>query len=355
MRNIAIAILAISSLLAFSSCEQKATTTYPSGTSAPSASKTGDKVVAQVGDYKIMESELNAKVKDQLIKFEQEIYNVKKKAVEELVSDHVLDNEAKVRGVTKSELLKEEVDNKVTAVSDAEIQEFYNKNQARIKKPLEEIKDAISSHLQRRAKDDMKKTFINELREKADVRVYLEPIRVEVSADDDPSMGPKNAPIQIIEFSDFECPYCKRGADAVRQVTEHYGDKVRLVFRDFPLSFHKNAKRAAEAAQCANEQGKFWEYHDKMFSGQRKLDRDSLVSYAQDFGLNVKNFESCLDSGKYSQEIQKDMSDGSAAGVKGTPCFFINGIYLSGAQPFESFKEIIDEELNRKGIPLPKS
>jgi protein-disulfide isomerase len=354
MRNIVISILAILSLFAFFSCDQTATKTTPTGTAAAPASKTGDNVMAKVGDYEILESEVNAKVRDQLIKFEQEIYNIKKKAVNELVSDHILNNEAKARGVSKSDLLKEEVDSKLTAVSDAAIKDFYEKNKARIKKPLEEIKDAISSHLQRKVKDDRKNEFINELRQKAEVKVYLEPMRIEISGDDDPSMGPKDAPIQIIEFSDFECPYCKRGADAVQKVTEHYGDKVHLVFRDFPLSFHKKAKLAAEASQCANDQGKFWEYHNKLFVSQRKLNKEDLLGYARDFGLDLKAFESCLDTGKYSQEVQKDMNDGSAAGVKGTPCFFINGIYLSGAQPFESFREIIDEELNRKGIPLPK-
>jgi len=172
----------------------------------------------------------------------------------------------------------------------------------------------------------------------------------DISADDDPSVGPANAPVTIIEFSDYQCPFCKRVEPAIRQVLDTYKDKVRLVYRDFPLSFHQNAQKAAEASECADEQGKFWEYHDLLFERQAEWSsegNDKLKEYASSLGLDAKKFNECLDSGKYASEVQKDLNDGQSYGVAGTPAFFINGIEVSGAQPFSSFQQVIDTELSK--------
>ena len=176
--------------------------------------------------------------------------------------------------------------------------------------------------------------------------------RVQVSVGDDPALGNKNAKVTIIEFSDFQCPFCKRFHDATwTQLKSTYIDsgKVYFVYRDFPLSFHQNAEKAAEAANCANEQGKFWEYHDIIFKnsqgdGTGLADAD-LKKYATDLSLDTAKFNTCLDTGKYKAEVSKDQADGSAAGVSGTPSFFINGIQLVGAQPFAAFQQTIDAEL----------
>ena len=174
------------------------------------------------------------------------------------------------------------------------------------------------------------------------------PIVVEnVSVDDDPSWGPADAPVTIVEFSDFQCPYCARFVtQTLPQIKQTYEGKVRFVFRDFPLSqIHENAEKASEAAECANEQGKFWEYHDKLFSSQSALDVASLKSYASQLGLDTATFDQCLDSSKYAQEVQKDLQDGTSYGVDGTPAFFVNGLLVVGAQPFASFQEVIDAAL----------
>ncbi len=175
--------------------------------------------------------------------------------------------------------------------------------------------------------------------------VNTEGKRIEVSADDDPSIGSENASVTIVEFSDFQCPFCARAVPTVKQILKEYDGKVKIVYRDFPLGFHENAQKAAEASECADEQGKFWEYHDLLFENQGNLDAVSLKKYAKDLKLNTSEFDACLDSGKYAAEVQKDASDGQSYGVSGTPAFFINGRLVSGAQPFENFKKIIDEEL----------
>lgn len=175
------------------------------------------------------------------------------------------------------------------------------------------------------------------------------PSAVKVSVDDDTVMGSDDAPVTIIEFSDYQCPFCSRfWSQTLPQIKSEYIDtgKVKFVYRDFPLSsIHPSAQKAAEAAECAGEQEKYWEMHDKVFANQQAIDVASLKAYAQQIGLDTAKFNDCLDSGKMTAEVQKDFSDGQAAGVSGTPAFFINGKLVSGAQPFSVFKQAIDAEL----------
>ncbi len=170
--------------------------------------------------------------------------------------------------------------------------------------------------------------------------------KVEFPADA-PSFGSKTAKVTIVEWSDFECPFCSRVTPTLKQVKETYGNDVRVVFRHQPLPFHPNAKLAAEASMAAHEQGKFWEYHDKLFANQKALDRASLEKYAQELGLDVGRFKAALDSGKFRAKVEADASAGSAVGANGTPTFFINGREFVGAQPFDAFKRTIDEEIAR--------
>lgn len=172
-----------------------------------------------------------------------------------------------------------------------------------------------------------------------------------VSVDDDPARGPQCAPVTIIEFSDFQCPACSRYVnETLPLILATYGDQVRYVFRDFPIPSHPQAQKAAEAAQCAFEQGKFWDYHDMLFQNQGALDVPSLKSYAVALGLDESTFSLCLDSGKYAAEVQKDFDDGVAYGVTGVPTFFINGRKVVGAQPFSTFQSIIEEELAKASV-----
>ena len=174
----------------------------------------------------------------------------------------------------------------------------------------------------------------------------LEPPRVEVAATG-PARGPAGAKVTIVEFSDFQCPFCARGRQVMDQVLKAYDGKVRLVFRDFPLSFHEHAVKAAEAGQCANEQGKFWPMHDWMFENQGALADGDLKEAAKKLGLDGVRFDQCMTTSKYAGVVADSMKAGEKAGVKGTPAFFVNGIFLSGALPFEKFKDEIDKALTR--------
>jgi protein-disulfide isomerase len=175
-----------------------------------------------------------------------------------------------------------------------------------------------------------------------------QPEIIDVSIDDDSILGDEDAPVTIIEFSDYECPFCARFyLNTLPQLKREYIDtgKVKLVYRDFPLSFHQNAQKAAEAAECAGEQDKYYEMHDKIFENQQAITTTNLKEYAKEIGLNTNEFNECLDSGEMASEVQKDFQDGQSIGVRGTPTFFINGKLLRGAQPFEEFQKIIEKEL----------
>lgn len=160
--------------------------------------------------------------------------------------------------------------------------------------------------------------------------------------------GDFNAPITLVEFSDFECPFCERHFPTMNKLLDNYKGKVRLVYKHFPLGFHSNAQKAAEASECADEQGKFWEYHDKIFENQSTgLSVDKFKQWAKDLDLNDNKFDDCLDSGKYTVKVQSDLQEGAQKGVDGTPATFINGRLVSGAQPYETFKQVIDNLLNQ--------
>lgn len=174
--------------------------------------------------------------------------------------------------------------------------------------------------------------------------------RIEVSVDNDPVKGLEDAPVTIVEFSDFECPFCARFVkETLPKIEENYikTGKVKFVFRDFPLPFHPNAQKAHEAAECAREQGKFWEYHDILFKNTQALSVSDLKNYANELGLDTIKFNECLDSGRKTEEVEKDLQDGQNYGVQGTPTFFINGIQIVGAQPYSVFEQIIEQELNK--------
>jgi protein-disulfide isomerase len=169
--------------------------------------------------------------------------------------------------------------------------------------------------------------------------------RMEVSVDDDPSLGPEDAPITIVEFSDFNCPYCQRfHHDTFQPLLENYGDKIHFVYRDFPVT-SQESYRAAQAAQCANEQGEFWPYHDALFTGALELGPAAYRQYAEELGLDSEALMQCVEEERYAEEVQEDARYASGLGVSGTPTFFINGIPLVGAQPLNRFTQVIDGEL----------
>ncbi len=304
--------------------------------------------VALVGDRPITLQDLDAKAAGSLMQVRQQEYEVRRQVLESLINDQLVEKEAAAKGTTREALLKSEVTDKVADPAQSEIEGYYEQNKMRFgAQTKEQMLPQIAAMLRNQKQTEVQHAFYKDLRQKHGVKIMLEAPRVEVSQDDDPVKGPEKAPIIIVEFSDYQCPYCGRAEATVGEVLKKYGDKIRLVYRDYPLSFHQNAQTAAEASECAEEQGKFWEMHSAMFANQAKLTVNDLVETAGGLGVNKDKFKACLDSGKYKAEVQKDFEDGQKYGVSGTPTFFINGIPMVGAKGVDSFVEIIDAELER--------
>jgi protein-disulfide isomerase len=232
--------------------------------------------------------------------------------------------------------------------SDDEVAGYYFALRDRIAKPLAEVKNALRQSLKDSKVRQAREDYLKRLRAESNVAVLISPPRVAVAYDPSRLRGNPKAPVMIVEFSDYQCPYCHNVEPTIKQVLAKYGDKVSLSYRDFPLTaIHSQAQISAEASRCALEQGKFWEYHDQLFTATN-LEKDALVGYARDLKLDDKKFESCLTSGKYKADIAKDLEEGRKIGVNGTPGFFINGIATSGAQQQDAFNKIIEDELARK-------
>ncbi len=299
----------------------------------------GSQVVATIGDRQITEAELNAKIAGQLASIQNQIYQVKKRGIDAIADDYVIEKAARKANLSKDEYLKREIEDKIPAPTDAEIQKVYDDNKARISVPLEKVKPQIVNFIQKQKTAQKRQELLAKLHAEDTLKVMLEPPRFQVSATGKAAVGPKNAPVTIVEFSDFQCPFCRKVEDTLSEVRKKFADKVRLVYRDFPLPMHKNAPKAAEAARCAEEQGKFWPYHDILFANQTKLDVASLKANAATLKLNTKKFDECLDQDKYAEAIKKDTDEGTAVGVRGTPAFFINGRFLDGAQSAQNFEE----------------
>jgi protein-disulfide isomerase len=303
--------------------------------------------VAIVGGEPITAQRLEQEIRGQLLDLRMREYQLRSRALDEIIARTLVEKEAKARGVSQGDLSKAEVDDKV-AVSEPEARAHYEANKARFKdQPEEEALKRSSNELRQQRVRERRLAFVRELREKAGVRVLLEPVRVTVEPGNNPSRGPAAAPVTIVEFSDFQCPYCARALPTLKKVQETYGDRVRMVFRDFPLQNHPQAPKAAEAAGCADEQGRFWEMHDRLFANQAKLQVPDLKQHAAELGLESAKFDECLDSGRRATDWQLDLAEGSGYGVTGTPAFFINGRMLVGAQPYESFVQVIEDELAR--------
>jgi protein-disulfide isomerase len=308
-------------------------------------------VAAKVGDKNITLAELDSKAAANLMKVRQQEFDVRAQALDQMIQDELFEREAKAKGVTKDKLIETEIAAKAPAPTQAEVDAYYEANKARMgTQTKEQISPQISAMLKQQKMAGVQADYVKALRQKYGVKVLIEPPRVEVSTDDDPVRGGgAGAPVTIVEFSDFQCPYCSKAEGVVDEVMKKYGDKVRLVYRDYPLSFHPNAENAAMASECAQEQGKYWEMHKAMFANQAKLLATDLVETAGTLGMDKDKFKACLDTGKFRTEVQKDFQDGQKAGVSGTPTFFINGVMIVGARDVASFTEIIDRELDRSG------
>jgi protein-disulfide isomerase len=327
----------------------------PQAAAAPAPVPTTSGALGSVGGTVITRDDLGADIRAKL----EELYNESEQrrlhllwvGFEDAAGRLLMAQEAKKRGVSVESLREKEVLARVTVPTEDEIQQFYDQNADRIGVDFKTAAPHIKAELVAERAQAVERAFIDRLREQTPVK-YTLPVpnlpRHKVEVGDGPSWGKRDATVTIIEFSDFQCPYCARASVIIKKLQELYPNDLRVEFRDFPLAQHPSAREAAEAAHCAEEQGKFWEYHDLLFANARALDTDDLKKYAADANLDAQAFASCLGSDRPKSAVDASIALGQKAGVEGTPAIFINGIKLIGLLPLPLMQAFIEHELARK-------
>ena len=313
---------------------------------APAEAASGE-AAAEVSGKTITVGELDAWIKDDLFRRETrdghaaKLFELRTKALGRLLEDRILETEAARRGVRPDEVLSLETQ-ALGEVTDEEVTGFYEENRDTLEgQSLEDNRDSIREFLKVRRRQQA----MARLAERANVKFHLERPRFEVAATG-PARGPAGAPVTIVEFSDFQCPYCGRALPIIDEVLAKYPGQVRLVYRHLPLeSIHPRARAAAEASACAHDQDKFWPYHDKLFANRRALGDADLQRYAQDVGLDADRFEQCVAERKFQTQVDTDLAAARAIGVSSTPTFVVNGVMVAGAKPVEEFSKLIDAEI----------
>jgi protein-disulfide isomerase len=323
---------------------------------APAPPANPDQVVAEVAGQPITLKEVDAKWEEfdaaERSRIVQAMYQNRRNMIELIVGDQLIANAARAAGQSVEAYVEQEGARRLPAIGEKEIAQLYEQNKDRAQgRTLDQLRGEIKPFLELRRSQQARAMIVEDLKAKsgANVKVMLDPPRytVETSADD-PTRGNPAAPVTIVEFSDYQCPFCARVNPTLDRIRQTYGDRVKIVFKDFPLANHAEAPKASEAARCAGDQNKYWEMHDAMFANQRALAVPALKQTARAIGLNGTAFDQCLDSGKYTAAVQAGLAQGEKMGVNSTPTLYVNGRAIIGAMPFENFKSIIDEELARK-------
>ncbi|HEY9402858.1 MAG TPA: thioredoxin domain-containing protein [Pyrinomonadaceae bacterium] len=322
----------------------------PSATPPASAAERA-RVFAVVNGEQLTSAQIEDSLKPLIFSVQQRFYQLRKTEVDLRINDVLLEQEAQKRKITTKALLDAEVQAKTRPITDAEAQTFYEQNKQRINGEFAQLKPELVQYLQETQKRDLQAAFAEQLRKAATVQVNLpapESPVLQIATDDQPMKGNPAAPVTIVEFTDFQCPSCAGAHPVLEKLVAEYGDRVRLVVRDFPLEIHEHAAKAAEAAEAARAQGKYWEYAGLLFANQKALSVDKLKEYATQVGLDRQKFDAALDSGQMADKVQRDLMDGIRLGVSGTPSFFVNG-RVANDRTYEGLKAAIEKALNERG------
>ena len=299
-------------------------------------------VVARVGDQDITLGELMKREPAKMMDAANKYYQAENEVIQEAVNNGILEQAAKKEHVTVDQLLDKHVRGKIKDPSDEGLRVFYEGLQN--PPPYEEIKDKIRQHIRDVRMQKAMMAYAKSLRDSTTVVVMITPPKEEVAIGNAPVEGSRDAAVKVVEFADYECPYCRKVQPTIDKLRKQYGNRVAFAFKDFPLPMHKHAEKAAEAARCANAQGKFWDFHDKLFSAD-SLEIPEMKTYARSLNLDGAKFDKCLDSGGEAAGIQKDQAEGSRLGLTGTPTFFVNGHFISGNVSYETLQGLVDQEL----------
>lgn len=318
----------------------------PNPALTPKAS--GSSVLARLNNQPITEEDIQRVAGAGLIRAQVQLYDVREGAIRQIVEERLIEAEALREDLSIGQWIKEQISDNIR-IEEGALSAYYEEHKAEFQdRPFEDVQEEVRARLfdveyQKRYAD-----LINRLKKRAAIEVLIEAPRVDVDDGGAPFRGPQNAPVTIIEFGDFQCPFCGRARPTINQILESYPKQVRYVFRDFPLPFHEQALKAHEACHCAGDQGRYWEMNQKLFENQQALTSEDFTRYAEELGLDIALFQKCLDAGEHVNMIQRHRLSGESAGVSGTPTFFVNGRMVLGMAPFTHFQQIIEQELARE-------
>jgi protein-disulfide isomerase len=299
-------------------------------------------VVAEVGGVKLTMGDLEQQESAKLLSAHYQYYQAESKALEELIDKTLLEQKAKSENLTYDQLMDRDIKSKVQDPTEDQMKVYYEGLET--DQPYETVREKILEKIRQLRTDKVKAAYVKELRAKTPVTVALAPPKANVDVAGAQVLGSKTAKVTLVEFADYECPYCQKVAPDVRKLQADYGDKVAITYKDFPLPMHARAEKAAEAARCASKQNKFWEFHDEIFHS-KELDMDQLKAQARALKLDTAQFDKCLDNGEEASAVDKDRKEGLRLGITGTPSFFINGHYLSGALDYAALRQVVDQQL----------
>lgn len=353
--------LALGSAVAVAGCAEPRKGAAGGTSSGVSAGELGalapDTVLAEAGDVKITGKEASDATANEAYQLQRQLYEARRQWVENELAKRLIEREAKAENLDLEAFLAKKVEGEVK-VTDSDVQMFYRSNPQMMRKPdgsvasLDEVKDKIREYLGANQKASKRTEYVRGLLEKSGYKIAMEPPEppvVDVSVDDDPFKGPENAPVTIVEFSDFQCPACRSAEFRLPELLKKFEGKVKIVYRDFPLwNKHPQAGPTAVAANCAGKQDKYWEFHELAFQNQSQLGHDDLKRYAGQLKLDVDKWEKCATDPANLEEVRKDYEDGEKAGVNSTPTFFVNGRPVSGAN-IPEIARLIEKELGNSG------
>jgi protein-disulfide isomerase len=300
-------------------------------------------VVARVSNTDLTVGDLQQKEGGKLLQAEYQYYVNERKALDDLIDSRLLADEARRRNIPLDQLLNTEVYKGVKDPTEDQLEVYYEGLDTQ--QSYESIREEVLNHIRELRRTKARAAFVANLRKEAKIDVLLLPPSADVNLSAAYENGSRSAPVVLVEFADYECPYCQKVNPQIQQLKKEYGDNLTVAYKDFPLPMHHGSEKAAEAARCAGEQGKFWEYHDVLFYSQLTT-IDALKQHAQTLKLNQEAFNTCLDSGKEASAVKSDLDEAQSLGLTGTPSFFVNGHFFSGVVDYQALKDIVNQQLS---------
>ena len=314
------------------------------GAMATGQSSSGE-VVAEVNGTKITRAQVEKEQASKLLQARYQVFMAEQKALEDLIDNRLLEMEATRQHLTVDQLVNREITSKVKDPSEDQLQLYYEDTNST--DPYEVVRGKIIELIRQRRTVKVRAAYLQQLRSQANVLITLAPPVVDFALGDAPRLGRADAPVKLVEFADYECPYCIKVHPSIVKLHEEFGDQLAIYYKDLPMPMHKQARKAAEAARCGGEQGKFWEYHDALFANNQ-LEVPQLKREARDLGLDGARFDKCLDSGEQAAAVQKDFDQGQKLGLGGTPSFFVEGHYFSGGVDYATLRDLVAQQLAAK-------